>query len=327
MGGETEHEDQVDRPVADHLVGDRGVAGLRVPCRRRAHRSRGLKRPRRLRRVFRSRGGRRAPARLGCRTAARLPKIAVPWATRCSASSGRLGVLHDPVLRAAVVQLIQVGAHPLQRPAPRSDPADRGDLGSEGQDRLDRQRCPEHGLCRSDAPAPPQVFQGVEAKPHLEVLARVAHGIDHGVQLCSLLGRARGSYDEAAQTARARLAVDHLHPPGMPRVGHNPRCLGRGLVCPRKATRQVDGDHVATGADEWLKAGEEVPHRGLRGRRQVRGLAQPRIERIQVGVVMLGPQVAVPADIQADLANRPPIDQRPWQVWRAVGHHGDAGPL
>jgi hypothetical protein len=26
---------------------------------------------------------------------------------------GALGVLHDPVLRAAVVQLIQVGAHPL----------------------------------------------------------------------------------------------------------------------------------------------------------------------------------------------------------------------
>ena len=31
-----------------------------------------------------------------------------------------LGMLDDPVSRAAVVQLIQVSVHPLQRPAPRS---------------------------------------------------------------------------------------------------------------------------------------------------------------------------------------------------------------
>ncbi len=37
VGGEAEHEDQVDRPVADDLVGDRGVAGLGVLGRRSAH--------------------------------------------------------------------------------------------------------------------------------------------------------------------------------------------------------------------------------------------------------------------------------------------------
>ena len=37
MGGEAEDEDHVDRPVADDLVGDRGVAGLGVLCRRRGH--------------------------------------------------------------------------------------------------------------------------------------------------------------------------------------------------------------------------------------------------------------------------------------------------
>ena len=38
VGGEAEDEDQVDRPVADDLVGDRGVAGLGVLRRRSAHR-------------------------------------------------------------------------------------------------------------------------------------------------------------------------------------------------------------------------------------------------------------------------------------------------
>ena len=36
VGGEAEHQDEVDRPVADDLVGDRGVAGPGVLRRRRA---------------------------------------------------------------------------------------------------------------------------------------------------------------------------------------------------------------------------------------------------------------------------------------------------
>ena len=40
---------------------------------------------------------------------------------------------------------------------------------------------------------------------------------------------------------------------------------------------------------------------------------------------MLGPQGAIPAHVQADLANPPPIDQLPRQVRRAVGHDGDTG--
>ena len=77
-----------------------------------------------------------------------------------------------------------------------------------------------------------------------------------------MLGHARGSDDEAAQTAGAGLAVDHLHAPGMPRVGHNPRRLAAALVGPRQATGHVDGDDVPAGADERLEAGEEVPTEG-----------------------------------------------------------------
>jgi hypothetical protein len=56
------------------------------------------------------------------------------------------------------------------------------------------------------------------------------------------------------------------------------------------------------------------------------GLAQPRVEGIEVVVVMLGRQLTVPAHAQADLANRPAVDQIPRQVGGAVGRHGDAGP-
>src|SRR5262249_54604396 len=85
-------------------------------------------------------------------------------------------------------------------------------------------------------------------------------------------------------------------------------------------------DHVAPRADERLVAGAKVPHRRLRGRRQRRGFAQPRIEGIEVVVLMLGPQVTIPAHIQADLANPPPINEPPRQGRRAGGHHGDPGP-
>src|SRR5829696_4855386 len=239
---------------------------------------------------------------------------------------GRLCVLHDPVRCAAVVQLIQVGVHPLQCPLPRSDTPDGGDLGAEGQDRFDLQRRPEHRLCRPDASAAAQIFESVQAKPDLEALAGFAHGIDHGVQLRAFLGRARGSDDEAAQTAGAGLAVDDLYAPGMPFLGQGARRLSCALARPRDAGSYVNGDHIAPCNGERLVAGAKVSHRRLRGRWQRRGFAQPRIEGIEVVVLMLGPQVTIPAHIQADLANPPPVDQPPRQVRRAVGHHGDTGP-
>jgi hypothetical protein len=72
--------------------------------------------------------------------------------------------------------------------------------------------------------------------------------------------------------------------------------------------------------------GDEVPDRGLRGRRQLRGVAQAGIEGVEVVVLVLGAQVAVPANVEADLADVPPLGQRRGQVRRAVGHDGDTGP-
>ena len=79
-------------------------------------------------------------------------------------------------------------------------------------------------------------------------------------------------------------------------------------------------------ADERLVAGAKIPHRRLRSRRQRRGLAQPRVEGIEVVVLILGPKVTIPAHVQADLENPPAVDQLPRQIGRAVGHHGDSWP-
>jgi hypothetical protein len=84
----------------------------------------------------------------------------------------------------------------------------------------------------------------------------------------------------------------------------------------------VDRGDVATGADKRLVAGQEVAHGGLRGGGQLRRGVQPRVERLEVAVLRLGPQIA-PADIKADLVDAPPLDQRPRQVGRAVGDDGE----
>ena len=68
------------------------------------------------------------------------------------------------------------------------------------------------------------------------------------------------------------------------------------------------GDDVAAGLGQRLVAGEEVADRGLRGRGQVGGLAQPGVELVEV-VLVLGPVIAVPADVEADLLDSPALDQ------------------
>jgi len=132
---------------------------------------------------------------------------------------GCLGVLNDPVGCAAVVQLMQVGDHPLEGPSAGAHTADRGDLRTESQDRLDLQRRPQHRLRRSDAPTAAQVLQRVQAEPDIKTLASAADGVEDGVQRRSPLGNARGGDHQAAETAGARLAIDNLDASWVPVVG------------------------------------------------------------------------------------------------------------
>jgi len=132
---------------------------------------------------------------------------------------GCLGVLNDPVGCAAVVQLMQVGDHPLEGPSVGAHAADRGDLRAESQDRLDLQRRPQHRPRCSDAPTAAQVLQRVQAEPDIKTLASATDSVEDGVQWRSPLSSARGGDHQAAETAGARLAIDDLDASWMPVVG------------------------------------------------------------------------------------------------------------
>ena len=100
-----------------------------------------------------------------------LPRISSPRPTSQRGVVGRLGVLDDPVGRAAVAEDLEVGLHPGEGAALGPDLVDRGDLGAEREDRLDLQRRAEQRLGGTDPAAAPQVLERVEAEPHLQGLA------------------------------------------------------------------------------------------------------------------------------------------------------------
>ena len=145
-----------------------------------------------------------------------MPKIALPSATRAAASSEDWACWTIQPLGAALVQLVQVGDHPLHRPLLGADFADRGDLGAEGEDRLDLQGRADQGLGGADAAALAQVLEGVEAEPHLEARAGAARGLDHLRLRLAPRGGFGGGEDEAAEPAGAGLAVDDLDPARWP---------------------------------------------------------------------------------------------------------------
>ena len=109
---------------------------------------------------------------------------------------GGLSVLDDPLRGTPRVQLVEIGDHLLEGAPSRAHAADRCDLGAEGQDRLDAQRRAQQRLCGTDPPAAAQILEGVQAKPDVESLPRVADGGDHRVERVPALGRASGGEDE-----------------------------------------------------------------------------------------------------------------------------------
>ena len=106
-------------------------------------------------------------------------------------------------------------------------------------------------------------------------------------------------------------------------LGDDASGLAAALARARQPARDVDRDDVAARGGERLEHGQEVADRRLRGDGQVRRLAEARVERVEVLVLELGAQVPAPADVEADLLDAPPLEQRPRQVGRAVGDDGD----
>src|SRR5258708_12522533 len=77
----------------------------------------------------------------------------------------RLGVLDDPLVRAAVAQLAQVPNHSLEGAAVGADAPDRGDLLAERQDRLDLEGRADHRPRPADPPPLPHVLQRLPPDP------------------------------------------------------------------------------------------------------------------------------------------------------------------
>ncbi len=97
------------------------------------------------------------------------PKISVPRAASSSASLGRLDVLHHPGVGAVLAAAAQQVDHLLERALGGPHPLDRGDLGLDGEDRLDPQRRAQPRLGAGDPAAAPQVLERVDGEPHLQL--------------------------------------------------------------------------------------------------------------------------------------------------------------
>ena len=107
--------------------------------------------------------------------------------------------------------------------------------------------------------------------------------------------------------------------PGWPSSASS-RAASRALShVPESPLGDVHGDDVVARARAAACSSQEVPHRRLGGGGQLRGVVQARVEGVRGRVLVLGSQVSVPADVQADLLDRPALDQRRRQVGRAVG--------
>ena len=143
-----------------------------------------------------------------------LPKIALPSATRRSASPGACACWTTQSLAPRCVQLAQVGDHPLERPAVGADPADRCDLGAERQDRLDLQRGPIIA-CAAPMRPPRRRYSSVSRQNQMSSVSRAratAARISSRPPPCS--GDVGRGHHQAAEAAGAGAPVEDLDPAG-----------------------------------------------------------------------------------------------------------------
>ena len=101
------------------------------------------------------------------------PKISRQSSASAAAVAVVLDVLDDPGVGAGFMQLAGVAAQPLERPGSGPHPFDRGDFAVDREDRLDLQGAADPGAGAADAAALPQVLEGVDREPHLQLLAHL----------------------------------------------------------------------------------------------------------------------------------------------------------
>jgi hypothetical protein len=146
---------------------------------------------------------------------------------------GRLDVLEEEHVGAAVVTLLQVVDHPLERPAGGAHALDRHDLVVEREDRLDLQRRADPRAGGADPAAAAQELERVDHEPELQGGAQLAGGRQRARQIGAVAHRIGGGDRRHAQPGGDALRVHDLDP------------LGRDAALEQRRARLLRGLHGA----------------------------------------------------------------------------------
>src|SRR3954447_6075401 len=121
---------------------------------------------------------------------------------------GVLDVLDDPRVVARLHALAGVAAKALERARPCANALDRSDLLLERENRLDLQRRADPGPGAADAPAPAQVLERVDGKPHLQRAAALVAPRSALLGAAARCRHSRGANRAHAHPAAARAGID-----------------------------------------------------------------------------------------------------------------------
>ncbi len=219
-----------------------------------------------------------------------------------------------------------VVAQALDRAGAGADALDRGDLLLQGEDRLDLQRRADPGAGAADAAAAAQVLEGVDRKPHLQLLARLPGAGEDRFAVAAGPGGRGGREHRVAHPAAGRARVEEVDPISPLALGDEPLARLPGcLEGPRDAGGDVDRDDLAAFVEQGLVDRGEVPDGGLRGRRAFLGGAQALVESGVVGDLRLRLLGAVDSHVEADDMDPVRGDQLGGQVGRRVADDRDVG--
>ncbi len=141
----------------------------------------------------------------------------------------------------------------------------------------------------ADPPAAPQVLEGVDREPHLQLLAGLLGPGDRRLAVATTGRGRRGGQGAEAHPAGRRARVEDVDAlPALALVDEALAGLVGGLAGAGDAGRDVDRDDLAPGLEQRLVDGDEVADRGLRGGRAALGGAQPLEEPAVVADLGLG---------------------------------------
>ena len=178
-------------------------------------------------------------------------------------------MLDDPGVGARLVTLARVVAQPLERPRAGPDPLDRGDLLLEGEDRLDLQRRRRSRRGRRRSARRAAGTRGCRSRTTSSAPRGPARrGRPPPRRSPRSLAAAEAAERAEAHPAAGRPRVEEVDPLAALALVDQPLAgLARGLEGPRDARGDVDRGDFPAGVEQRLVDGDEVPDRGLRGRR------------------------------------------------------------